>query len=1139
MSEPIPQGATDVYPYNGLASVTNSSDTKMQQGIAIRWRYLKDSIMQRTNLNRVDEEEKSEETQTMKSSKIEDGANLSPLHVAAIMGNKSKMIQLLKEHKEDIDKGDKIGRTPLIYSILGDRCDCAEALIKSGADVSKADVDERTALHWAAYQGNQKFVKLLLDKGAKQGLQDKEGRTPLHLSLSHDNIKVMARLLKDADIDCQDGNGMTPLHFSVAYERVEHTKMLLHAKASPDCLDNSKMTVLHWAKTNKETTIVSKLLDYERVMLILNSKDSEGRTALHLYVAVDNKALVRYLASREDCLLSEQDHMQRTPLHLAAILGHTEIAEVLLSHGCEALIPDNNGVRPLHYAAQNNFAKTLEAMLQHENVNDEPDNDGRTALMWAAAKGAYDALNVFISQKPDVLACDCFGATALHMASEGGHIQCVSLLLQHQAGVNALDEQQYTPLFCACQMGHREVVETLLLHGAVVDLEDKEGRTPLHWAAVGGRTEICAMLISHGSDVSKRDKLGRPALHYAAYGGFFSCMSLLLEYGSDVDVRDNTGVTALHWACASGSLDAVKLLFTYNAFPNFVETEGDKLTPLDYAIVREHQDVAQFMIEHGAFTIAGIQDEAATVIQATWRGYSWRKSFEERKQFLILHEKRRRETKKKSNTGENELPRLTYEGSQFESDAGLSKSFPKDTFGAPELNEKFNGSAYLEKESDIRKPYIQNDEFEHMDAYDNYLVHNPSGVSYDELVKNELSQDHYQRQSDVRFLDKDIDENEKGGSARMVSSEKCDNSLGKSLESDEGFLLENKFQSKIGLNDSRSYQNDVEQERGMQIGLRNEKQSLSSLPEINYTQKKLPNQKREEIHKVKNVSERLILDDEMKKPGPGDQLSNRVEKEYETKVLDRQISLDVGDQSVIQRTARLYKALPTPSTSSSTYSFSSNGNLKPWQIYKRERHRKLLIRRKIESAVVIQRAFRTHISKQRSSDGGRTSTAVKEIEARDRRIMEDIAALVIQLHWRKYMKRKLMKEKQEEKREALDARLLSARDRKQKFTLRPRSSENNETPRRRITSSKTRPKNTDNSTPRAPNQREEFPSIKNTNTKVDEVQVGIRDHTSQLKSRPKTDGNDSRRGSRTGQKISLAPAKQSRFHGKLLYAFYY
>ena len=70
-------------------------------------------------------------------------------------------------------------------------------------------------------------------------------------------------------------------------------------------------------------------------------------------------------------------------------------------------------------------------------------------------------------------------------------------------------------------------------------------------------------------------------------------MAHLLDSGADVDARDNTGVTALHWACASGSLDAVKLLVKHNAFLNYVETEGDKLAPLDYAISGEHQDVAQ------------------------------------------------------------------------------------------------------------------------------------------------------------------------------------------------------------------------------------------------------------------------------------------------------------------------------------------------------------------------------------------------------------------------------------------------------------------------------------------------------------------------------------------------------------------
>ena len=61
--------------------------------------------------------------------------------------------------------------------------------------------------------------------------------------------------------------------------------------------------------------------DYEEVLLILNSKDSEGQTAVHVYVASNNLKLIGYITSRTDCLLSEQDHMHRTPLHLAAVLG--------------------------------------------------------------------------------------------------------------------------------------------------------------------------------------------------------------------------------------------------------------------------------------------------------------------------------------------------------------------------------------------------------------------------------------------------------------------------------------------------------------------------------------------------------------------------------------------------------------------------------------------------------------------------------------------------------------------------------------------------------------------------------------------------------------------------------------------------
>ena len=40
-----------------------------------------------------------------------------------------------------------------------------------------------------------------------------------------------------------------------------------------------------------------------------------------------------------------------------------------------------------------------------------------------------------------------------------------------------------------------------------------------------------------------------------------------------------------------------------------------RYTPLDYALMGEHFEVAQYMIEHGAVSITGIQDIAALKIQ--------------------------------------------------------------------------------------------------------------------------------------------------------------------------------------------------------------------------------------------------------------------------------------------------------------------------------------------------------------------------------------------------------------------------------------------------------------------------------------------------------------------------------------------
>ena len=62
-----------------------------------------------------------------------DGQGL--IHFASIMGDKSILMNLLKEKNVDINQSNKVGQTPLFYAITGKHIDIIETLIKHGADV--------------------------------------------------------------------------------------------------------------------------------------------------------------------------------------------------------------------------------------------------------------------------------------------------------------------------------------------------------------------------------------------------------------------------------------------------------------------------------------------------------------------------------------------------------------------------------------------------------------------------------------------------------------------------------------------------------------------------------------------------------------------------------------------------------------------------------------------------------------------------------------------------------------------------------------------------------------------------------------------------------------------------------------------
>ena len=77
------------------------------------------------------------------------------------------------------------------------------------------------------------------------------------------------------------------------------------------------------------------------------------------------------------------------------------------------------------------------------------------------------------------------------------------------------------------------------------------------------------------------------------------------------------------------------------------EDDEVQVTPLDSALMAEQSDMVEVIISHHGLTITRIHNIAATRIQAFYRGYRIRTSFNDRKRLFVKHEQLR-EKKRRS-----------------------------------------------------------------------------------------------------------------------------------------------------------------------------------------------------------------------------------------------------------------------------------------------------------------------------------------------------------------------------------------------------------------------------------------------------------------------------------------------------------
>ncbi|KAM3718302.1 Neurogenic locus notch [Dirofilaria immitis] len=151
-------------------------------------------------------------------------------------------------------------------------------------------------------------------------------------------------------------------------------------------------------------------------------------------------------------------------------------------------------------------------------------------------------------------------------------------------------------------------VENLFLAGALIDNDDDNGETALIMAIKAGRAEVVKCLLRFGADITVSDIHNRTVLHHAASINASDIIRILLEIDEiEVDAIDDTDCSPLMIIAKLGYRDpeAIALLIDagadINCTGNHVNGEMYKgRTALHYAIMQSNQEVARYLIEHGA-----------------------------------------------------------------------------------------------------------------------------------------------------------------------------------------------------------------------------------------------------------------------------------------------------------------------------------------------------------------------------------------------------------------------------------------------------------------------------------------------------------------------------------------------------------
>ncbi|KAF4948157.1 hypothetical protein FGADI_9852 [Fusarium gaditjirri] len=508
--------------------------------------------------------------------KESESRSLAALLLAAELGYLDRILQVL-DQGADIDSLDIDGRSALSVAAEHGHVDVVVALTQRGADLNIRDSNGGSPLWWASRYGYENVVEHLASQGADINAQDADGQSPISVASQYGHLTTVKVLLSHgSDPNTCTAYGKTALLFAVGFGRADVVKLLLESGASVDYKSPQGDTALSLAEKNAHP----ELMDAIRASLTQNStngsgdgtSNSEGKcysTTHHKHYAMlleasrgGNVAMINRLM--ESGLNPNSYSEEKLPLLEATRHGQLEAVEVLMAHGADLYLCDEDGNRrvdqALRIAAVQGHSKLVMFLHSHGADLEMKDKEGKSPLLEAARGGQSETVLYLLEQGANTESRDAKGGTPLWYAASNGHETTVQHLYEHGANIESADASGCTPLMMAVKKRNRKLASFFLKAGAQMRPESGQNHSPLCAAADNGDEAMVDLLLDNGASLNYYSDNKRTSLHIAALRGNNMVVRMLIEVGAKVDLKDADGRTAFSLAKEKSHGSTIRIL---------------------------------------------------------------------------------------------------------------------------------------------------------------------------------------------------------------------------------------------------------------------------------------------------------------------------------------------------------------------------------------------------------------------------------------------------------------------------------------------------------------------------------------------------------------------------------------------------